>query len=350
MKKIRAIRLKQFRTYTKDVISLGPYVTIIAGPSDTGKSNLIRAFRWVALNSPTGTSMIKRRQKNAASVSLLVGKTSVKRFRSKAKNHYFVDKKKLEGFDTNVPKPVADLLQMGELNFQTQHDYLFWFTLTPGQVAKKLNSVVNLDLIDATLKTLSRYVREGRAEIKLTQKRLDSATEEKARYAWVPKAHNALRSLEQKQRKLDDLSEETNELTGWVRAIQNRRKKRKVWCAVSSTGKQLLKDAEQIRDMSTNATLLRGWIGAAQIHKRAANRAVPPIDKLEELFDDISCVRKKESGLREIIQLVDRISQTAEMLKYQSEQNATELQSCIDVDYKGRCPLCQKPLKAGVRL
>ena len=100
--------------------------------------------------------MIKRRQKNAASVSLLVGKTSVKRFRSKAKNHYFVDEKKLEGFDTNVPKPIADLLQMDELNFQTQHNYLFWFTLTPGQVAKELNTIVNLDLIDTTLKTLSR--------------------------------------------------------------------------------------------------------------------------------------------------------------------------------------------------
>ena len=193
-------------------------------------------------------------------------------------------------------------------------------------------------------------MREARAEIKLTKKRLDSATEEKTQYVWVPKAHNALRDLERKKQKLDDLAEETDELTGWVHTVRIRRKKRMVWNVVSATGKLLLKDAEQIRDMSTSVTLLRGWIDAAQEYKQAASRTVPSIDKLEKLFDDISCLMKQESGLREIIEQVERVSQTAEMLKDQSKQNATELQSRIDMDYKGCCPLCKRPLKAGVRL
>ena len=61
-------------------------------------------------------------------------------------NTYGVEGKTYEAFGNDVPPAVSKLLGLAEVNFQGQHDAAFWFGLSPGQLAKELNKIVDLEL------------------------------------------------------------------------------------------------------------------------------------------------------------------------------------------------------------
>lgn len=90
------------------------------------------------------------------------------------------------------------------LNFQRQHDAPFWFSLTPGEVARELNKVVNLELIDRTLANAASEVRRIKAVINVSKERLDKSRKEADRLAWVKEADEALKEVEAKEAELTE--------------------------------------------------------------------------------------------------------------------------------------------------
>jgi exonuclease SbcC len=56
---IERLQIKNFQCHESLKIKLDPKITAIVGPSDVGKSAILRAIRWVATNRPRGDSFIK---------------------------------------------------------------------------------------------------------------------------------------------------------------------------------------------------------------------------------------------------------------------------------------------------
>src|SRR5207253_965695 len=124
----------------------------------------------------------------------------------KGANKYVLDGKLLKAFgDSKVPDEVAALLNVDDANFQRQLDLHFWFNETPGQLAKALNKIVNLELIDRSLAEVGKRLRTGKSELEVCRQRFKQAKTDRRELAWVDELAAGLESLESKQDSLKNL-------------------------------------------------------------------------------------------------------------------------------------------------
>lgn len=218
---LESLILRDFQRHEKLRIDFDSRVTTIVGPSDVGKSAVIRALHWLCLNKPAGLSY-KRHGAKMMSAALKVDGHIIKKSRSKSKNQYRLDGKTFKAFGTSVPEPIAKLLQMGPETFQRQMDSPFWFSETPGAVSRQLNQIVNLGSIDGSLSRAGNMVRETRTREEQARSRLKTHQNRLESLGWVERyvkrleALEALRDdlerLEARKRKLQTLASRLKEL------------------------------------------------------------------------------------------------------------------------------------------
>ncbi len=164
------VTLRNFQCHKKLALVITPGVTVITGRSDAGKSAVLRAIRWLCLNRPNGSSML-RHGADAVRVSLDltdldgVTKYRVERRRGKGGNLYVLDGTELKAFGAEPPDVVSRGLNVGPDNFQRQHDPLFWLSLSPGELAKRLNAMTGFDKADEVKAGLAARRRRLTAEL-----------------------------------------------------------------------------------------------------------------------------------------------------------------------------------------
>ena len=204
---LQRLQLRNFQCHDDLRIVLDPQVTTIVGPSDVGKSAVLRALCWIAENKPSGDAFV-RNGESLCSVSLWLDERKVVRRKGKATNEMLLDGQVFRAFGADVPEPIADLFNVGDVNFQAQHDSPFWFSLTAGQVSRELNGVINLDVIDRTLAGVASALRKARAVEEVCRDRLEETQKQIEELDWVPgmvEEHDVLEDLENVVLKMDAL-------------------------------------------------------------------------------------------------------------------------------------------------
>lgn len=151
---ITKIKLTNFQKHKSLEAEFTPGLNVIVGPSDAGKSAIFRALDF-ALNNGAKKSNVVSYGEKTASVELTINNRAIKREKGKSKNIYEVDDQLLKAFGANVPDEVANVTNLSEINFQSQHDKSFLLSATPGEVARYLNKLINLDVIDKLLSSLN---------------------------------------------------------------------------------------------------------------------------------------------------------------------------------------------------
>lgn len=197
---MRKIRLFNFQAHSNLEVSLGT-LTCITGPSDTGKSAVIRALRWVCLNDLRGSDFVKWGAKECAVEVEMEGGTVVRRSRKGGENYYHLTvpgspEKEFKAFGNSVPQEIAEVLGVSSINFQSQHDGPFWFSLSDGEVGRRLNEIVDLTLIDKSQTKVAVSIRSCTAALAIRQEDLVKAIEECGRYKHVEQISAELENLE----------------------------------------------------------------------------------------------------------------------------------------------------------
>lgn len=201
--------LRNFQRHRKLVLTLGPVTTII-GPSDAGKTACLRALQWLATNKPSGVAFV-RHGSNRTSVTLDVDGQVVKRTRGKL-NTYHLEGRKLQAFGAAVPQPVADLLKLGPINFQGQHEAAFWFARSPAQISRDLNTIINLEAIDTSLSLAAAACRKAKLTAEIVEDRRAAAAEAAQQLAGVEGSRKTLRTAERSAVRLQTLRNELSAL------------------------------------------------------------------------------------------------------------------------------------------
>lgn len=215
---VEQLRLKNFQCHEKVSVKLDPEITTIMGPSDSGKSALLRSLRWLALNRPRGDGFVRHGTKEAAVRIRVDGKT-VERRKGTA-NLYKAGKEIYRAFASDVPEPVENLLGLREVNFAGQHDPPFWFNLTAGEVAKELNRIVDLELIDKVNGELASRLRKVKSKQEVVEERLWEAKGRVAELGWVAEADKALREVERLEAEWTGLANRLDGLRGLLAEIE----------------------------------------------------------------------------------------------------------------------------------
>lgn len=182
---IEYVAVQNFQAHRKLKIEFDPRITTIVGPSDVGKSAIIRALRWAITNTPSGDSF-KSTGTKGTTVTVGVDGHTVRRKKGGSTNSYEVDGDASVSFGRGVPGPVASVFNMAAVCWQGQHDAPFWFGQTGGDVAKRLNAVVNLGVIDTTLAHMLADNHAARVRLKDATEAFTKADLVLEGLEWVP--------------------------------------------------------------------------------------------------------------------------------------------------------------------
>lgn len=245
---LERLTLKNFQAHAKLVLDLDPRVTTLVGESDVGKSAVVRALRWLACNRPAGDAFVRRvvgRVRGPCLVRLGVDGRAAGRHRGGRRgNVYTLDGRALRVFGQGTPEDVARLLDLGEVNFQGQHDAPFWFALSAPEVARRLNTVVNLGLIDRTLANLTAAARQAQAAADVTRGRLKEARARQDALAWVPAAKAELEAVEAKYTKVKLCRSKASRLAEILRGVSQAASARDIALAGRKSGVAAVAKAE----------------------------------------------------------------------------------------------------------
>lgn len=296
---LESISLTDFRRHESVHVDLVDGCNVLSGKSASGKSTIIRALRWVAFNKPTGDSIL-RWGSESARVKLAVDGHQVVRKRGTKSNIYKLDGGVYKSFGQDVPEDIAKLLNVSiDLNFSGQHSSPFLFSLTPGEAARELNAVVNLDRIDEVLGNLASEVRKSKSEIGVCEERLKQAEDRARNTGWVDSANKLLKEAEAADAHVHEVESSLNDADRLVDKVRD---------AITRSSSAST-DLSDLVDKTTEIDALVDKVSVLSL-------------KVNSAAESLSAVRRAQAQYDRIKADCDRV-----------EQEMAELE-------KGRCPLC----------
>ena len=159
---IRKVAIQNFQIHKQTELEFKEGMNVIAGSSDNGKSSIIRAIRWVLMNRPTGFAFHTHGAKDDTAVAMVFEDYECVTRQKGEKNSggYHHRGKTYAALRTDVPPEIQEVLNLSDINIQSQHDPYFLLQDSPGEVAKKLNMIAGLGVIGETIKRANAVVRE----------------------------------------------------------------------------------------------------------------------------------------------------------------------------------------------
>jgi len=198
-----------FQSHLNTEINLSPGVNVIKGQSNSGKSSIVRFLRWAILNRPSGfgfkSNFSNPSDVTSVDISFLDSSHHVERERDNKQNRYVISRQGKDGFYDNeefealrgdVPREISDVLMMDERNISCQHDGYFLLNDSAGDVAKKLNSVVGLDIIDRMISDVSSSISSLSRDVKTSELAISALEEDVKGYGWVDKIAPLMKKVE----------------------------------------------------------------------------------------------------------------------------------------------------------
>lgn len=215
MNAIKRIVIENFQSHQKTVIEPATQgnLTVVVGPSDSGKTAIIRALRWLFYNIPQGTDFIRGGCKFArVSVEFESGHIVI-RERSASKNQYKIiapgaeAPEVFEGFGNNVPLEVIEItgvrpVTIGDtdynLNLAEQLDGPFLGkSVSAGARAKVLGKLAGTEEIDYASKEIGTDLYRKNREIETLTTDLSNITASIKQYDYLPQLAEKIATLEQ---------------------------------------------------------------------------------------------------------------------------------------------------------
>jgi exonuclease SbcC len=205
---IDRIVLTNWQCHSSLILDLEP-VTVLVGDNECGKSAVLRAVRWVALNQWDGRA---DEHVTWGADHSLVGLTLedgclVTRKKGKTVNDYILDGQTFMAGKI-VPSPVAKVLKLGEANFADQDDPPFWLSLGPAQAAVALNDLFHLSQIDTSASRIASELRTAQTTAKVVEARLEAARGQRKALDWAVQAHKDLAEIETLVQQISGLDQE----------------------------------------------------------------------------------------------------------------------------------------------
>lgn len=192
---ITSLKIENFQSHKLSELEFSEGVNIIVGSSDSGKTAIIRAIRWLTFNKPSGDEM-RSNWGGDTSVSICTPDQYFCRNKTKGGNEYILDGLSFKAFGTEVPAEITKDLNLNTINIQQQLDSPFLLSETPGAVAAHWNKVAHLEKIDTGLQNINSSIRELTSDIKYAEGQKLSLVEELTKFEYLEKFEVEVEVLE----------------------------------------------------------------------------------------------------------------------------------------------------------
>lgn len=212
---IEQLELKNFQSHQDTSLEFTPGVNVILGRSDSGKSAIIRALRWLVYGKPRGDSFRSWwGGDTAVAVKLPTG--TITRMKTSSVNGYTLDTPEFQGArggSGKLPTPgnspmvfraigtdpimeIDQAINMGELNLQQQADSPYLISSTPGEVASHFSRIAKLEKIQQGLKFVQSKIRQLTGKLDTSETLLTTQRNSYREYGWVDEATPFINALQ----------------------------------------------------------------------------------------------------------------------------------------------------------
>jgi DNA repair protein SbcC/Rad50 len=313
------IELTGYQSHRRTRIDLGLF-TVVTGPSNSGKSSVIRAARLVARNAK-GVAYIRQGDPHAA-VALVDEEAGtrlavlVKRTRKRGGDLYRLLRQTPEGRDQQeytklggqVPADVAKVLRLGPENFAGQFDGPYLLGETGSDIAKVLGALTNVDMVLRAAAEGGRRRKGHDRDLKAAQARKSALEDQLAGYAGVEDQLAAAIEAEQEAEKLVKLT------------------------------------AEHAR-LQTLITRARQAGAAAEAAQRAADLAAPPdLAQIERALKQLTRLTELSAAYHDAEVEAEQWAAEATLAGEAHERAHQALHEALVA--AGTCPLCEQEVAA----
>lgn len=343
---IESIILQNFQSHRRREVKLDRNITTLIGSNDVGKTAILRALRWVVFNQPSGKSFIQH-GKESATVSVKVGKNVIKRSRGKS-NSYRLNDTTYKAFGSSPPDAISSVFNLGDVNFQNQHDPPFWFSLTPGQISKELNAIVNLDKIDKSLAHIAKKLRGTRSAISITKERLKEAKEQKKELNYVLEMDSELRDIEDLSTVCLRLNNKEGILGGLIHSYLETKGKRTANASFVREGREIVRLHQQKPKAEEETEELGGLIEEGERARINSKLSVPAVTELSKLYDRAMRLDDSAEELQSLIEQAETLKKFIfREMKELDDISHNHLDSILNEGET--CPLCGQKIKKSSR-
>jgi DNA repair ATPase RecN len=338
------MRLLNFQSHPDSILRFHPGVNVIIGESDQGKTSIFRALYWLRNNRPSGDDFVSN-WADRAEVELETDDDPpihVHRLRSRGGgvNQYYVQGgQPFEGFGLKVPPAVVQALNIEDINLQPQMAGPYLLGDSPSEVARYLNQLVDLDIIDRSVTNIrgilsgeTRDLETAKATLKQTEEALEG-------YKWLPEAEGRLTVLEGMEQELKALEQSSVLLE--TRIISTRQFEAELASLRPPAGirekvEKLWTTYEEIQEKEKQAEQLDGAVAAIYFQEKRVAKAGTVHNSLSYI-SELQPLLENRKTLNHII---------GNIVMYSSEQGRNQLErDRLAATMPEECPLCGGPLK-----
>lgn len=243
--KIQEVTIEGFQSHLQSTFSFSPGLTVITGPSDAGKTAIIRALRWFAFNEPTGEAFLHTIRNPDGTVKEAVDQarvtvtfedgTTITKTRRKGKTTYTHSAYPSVWEKAEVPPEVKETLGLVKqaygdfetcLNFAFQLDPPFMLSETASVGAKVLGKLAGTEVVDKAISEVNKKTHHTRNEISYAEKQIGEIDVSLTEYFDLDTQEQALQKAEEAFTRLQDNKNRRDELIrlmlAYERATENR--------------------------------------------------------------------------------------------------------------------------------
>lgn len=229
--KILEVTVEGYQSHVQSTFSLSPNLTVITGPSDAGKTAIIRALRWMAFNEPTGEAFLHTIRNPDGSVKEAATQVKVSvtfdngvtitKTRRKGKTTYTHSLYPESWEKAEIPPEIKEALGLVKqsygdfetcLNFAFQLDAPFLLSETASTGAKVLGKLAGTEVVDKSISEVNKKTHQTRTEVSYQDKQIGEIDVSLTEYfeldnqeAQLKQAEEAFTKLQEAKKKHDDL-------------------------------------------------------------------------------------------------------------------------------------------------
>jgi DNA repair exonuclease SbcCD ATPase subunit len=266
-------------------------------------------------------------------------KCVIKRIKKTRGNEYQVNGKRFKAFGSEVPPQVLKELKLEQVNFQQQLEGPYWFQLPASQVAKQLNDIVNLSIIDKVLHNANKRVRDSESEKKVLKNQVLELKKDIKSSKWIEPCRKEWKQLREMKRDRIALLAECGQLSALLKEIEGNQTKWLESCLIAfspvrNAHHSLAKKKEEINSLRL---LIEEYEESSPVQLKSLLSDFQSLHEIRQKSDTFAENRRTlsmeidnfEENSKEVENLCNRLIEYKEALKKLS---------------KRRCKTCGQPI------
>lgn len=351
---IKTIKITNFQSHKDSTLNLHKGINVFTGPTNNGKTAIVRLLNWVVNNEPGGESFRSNWGGETSGTIITDESICVTRIKDKGKNLYVLGFAGLDeiykSFGQGVPVEISESLNILPINIQSQMDPPFMLSQTPGEVARYLNEIVNLKDIDISVYNLNKEHRENVQKLSNLKSQLHAQNETLKKYRWIRSTDIKLKRFEKLEQEVKDIQERKNNLTLLLVNLKETNNKLDQFPDIKLMKKkvisldQLMAEIKELKNKKENLFDL-----IVEIKK--SNRRLQQFTNLQLIGCKINNLDKSLVNLNELknkkIKLFDLLAEIKESchISKNTERELCILKEKFNDEFPNICPLCDQEVK-----